>query len=523
MYWFGLIGIVSIAVFVRLAFFTGVFGSDEVTYIQSAVDIAEGRWIPYFYAGSWRYGVNLPNALSIAWFGTSEIPASLWGFLCSVGEVALVFAFAFRLWGFRAALFAAVVIALLPLHVHLAGRAMADSPLAFFVSLTFVLFWIAEQKRRSALYFAAGLAAGFVFWIKESVPIFCAVFALYALLQGKWNFKWLWMALGAALMVGANCLLFWSITGDPLHIFHVIRDKADLIHTVLVNGASSPWYYFRYLFLDIKHVWIMAYLASGGMVLWAMAWLGQRSCDKATGYVVLWAIGLLVVFSLTPLSLHPLLLITKQTNYMMIFMAPLCLLAGYGLARLPRMVAGVILSIFVSGALVLGALEQQVVRVFTSNSKASVVFAQQQVDVPVYVMTNAYRVGIYASLMQPSTTQNPLRSMGRLTADLSALQKSAQAPTSKSVAIAIVDMQTIDWGNARTIKSLKDVPDCWERVGTLQPIGFGIGQTVIENLQMLVELLPNVVADKISHSTQPLLRPLPAYVYSIPRTCNFAL
>jgi 4-amino-4-deoxy-L-arabinose transferase-like glycosyltransferase len=94
--------------------------------------------------------------------GPSEFSANQ-SFLCSFGEIIVVYLFARQLWGVRAAWLAALLLAFLPLHVHYAGRLMADSPLAFFITLSFYFFWLAEQQRRILWYVLAGVSAGLVF------------------------------------------------------------------------------------------------------------------------------------------------------------------------------------------------------------------------------------------------------------------------------------------------------------------------------------------------------------------------
>ncbi len=521
--WPGLTAIVVLAVLVRSVFFTGFFGSDEVTYTLVAVEIANGHWSVPSYIGALRYGINLPNALFMKLFGVSEFSANFWSLLASVAEVGLVYFFAHRLWGFRAGLLAGMVAALLPLHVHYGGRLMADAPLAFFITLSFVLFWIGEKRQDAAFYFAAGLAAGCVFWVKQVVLIYCAVFAIYALLFRTWNHKWLWSVFGGALMLGANCLLLWWITGDPLHVFNVIRTGAGAFVDSLSEAYTSPWFYFRYMFADIKHLWLMPYLAFGGIALWALQARGTPALDKGTAYVVLWALGLLVVFSFTPVSLHPVKLISKQVNYMLIFVAPLCMLAGYFLARFSGLALAAILAVVVAGSLLLAALEQQVIHVFTANSKASVAFAQQHREIPVYAMTNAYRAGIYTAVTQGrERRENPLRDISQIAADLNGERNAKAQPAQGPVAYAIIDLQTIAWGS-NPITSLDQVPGCWNRVETLSPTGLGFGKAVPAILQATVDRLPAALAEKLSRTTQPLLRPRPAYVYAIPANCRFSL
>lgn len=516
--WSGLGAIVLLALLLRTVFFTGFFGSDELTYTQVALDIADGRWESADYIGALRYGINLPNAFFMKLFGASEFSANLWSLLCSVGEVALVYVFAYRLWGTRAALLCSIVIALLPMHVHFGGRLLADAPLAFFITLSFLLFWIGEQRQGAAWLFGAGLAAGGVFWIKEVAVIYWVVFAIYALAHRRWNIKWLWMGLGAMLMVGLNCVLLWAITGDPLHIFNVIRIVTDkYVHVYKVE--SSPLYYFGHLFVDIKHFWIMPYLALGGAAVWAAHTLRQRAGYKSTGYVVLWALGLFSVFSFTPISFAPLTLIAKQSNYMLIFAAPFCMLAGYALARLSGLWLAAVLSVLVGGSVLLAALQQQVIHAFTANSKATVAFAQVHAGLPVYGMTNAFRAASYQRLFAARDSVAPIRSLSRLDDDLDDLQR---APTDAAgfVAYAVLDVATMGWSRSSEIRHVDDRPKCWVPVAQLEPTGFGQGRKIVAAFVGLARWAPATFGSPIRARMNALYRPAPAYGYGIPLGCT---
>jgi 4-amino-4-deoxy-L-arabinose transferase-like glycosyltransferase len=135
-----------VAVTLRAAFFTGFFGSDELIYSEAAYRIVTGEWPVSNYIGALRYGVNLPVAMFMKLFGVNELAANLWSFVASVAEVVLVFFIGRMLWGIRAGFLAGLTVALLPLHVHFAGRLMADSPLAFFMTLSCALFLLGEQQ-----------------------------------------------------------------------------------------------------------------------------------------------------------------------------------------------------------------------------------------------------------------------------------------------------------------------------------------------------------------------------------------
>jgi len=518
--WFSLVATVVLATAARLLFFTGFYGSDEATYAEVALQIANGVWRTFDYVGSLRYGANLPSAFFISVLGASELAANMWSLLCSVGEVVLVFVFARHLWGNRAAVFSAVVIALLPLHVHFGGRLMADAPLAFFITLSFFLFWIAEKRQGAVWYFATGLAAGFVFWIKEVVIVYWIAFAIFALVYRIARFEWIWIGLGAATAIGANCVLLWWITGDPLYLYNVIRSHAGKYVAFRDQIDSSPWYYFRYLFVDVRHTWLMAYAAMGGIAIWAGQAIRKRRIDSATGYVVIWSVGLLAVFSFVPISLNPLTLIAKQTNYMLIFVAPFCLLAGYFLASLPRPSMILVLVAYIGGATILAGLEQQAVRVFTANSRATLEFARSHRDMPVYAMTNGYRAGSYEDMLRQSESGKvAIKSITELFPEPDAAARET-APSGLR-GYAVVDLQTASWGIQEPIRKISDVPSCWGPATALESVPErGFGYRIAVWVFDAVSRLPAPLSARLAPPFEALVRPLPAYVYSVPARCT---
>ena len=261
--WTCLAVLVLLGTALRAAFFTGFLGTDEVIYTEAAYGVVTGEWPRSTYIGALRYGINIPVAMFMMVFGTNEIAANLWSFVTSIGEVALVYALGTMLWGLRAGFLAGLVLALLPLHVHYAGRLMADAPLTFFMTLSVLLFLRGQRSEKNLWFLAAGLAAGAVFWIKQPVIVYLAIFGLFALASRRWEARWLWMVVGVSIMFAINLLLIWAVTGDVWHLSKVARAGVDRF----VEGGTeitSPVYYLRYLFLDIRHTWLLAFLALGG-------------------------------------------------------------------------------------------------------------------------------------------------------------------------------------------------------------------------------------------------------------------
>src|SRR5262249_24993713 len=190
--WTALAAVLAGATVVRVLFFSGYFGSDDVSSSQIAVSISNVRWAVGHYLASLRYGISVPIAIFIKIFGLNEFVVVLWPLVCSVAEVGLVFGAARVLWGLKAAILSAAVIGLTPLHVNFGGQPTGDAPLALFITGSVLLFLVAEARGVASWYFLAGLAVGATFWIKESAIIYVGVFFIFALVRRTWRAQWGW-------------------------------------------------------------------------------------------------------------------------------------------------------------------------------------------------------------------------------------------------------------------------------------------------------------------------------------------
>ncbi len=523
--WVACFCVLGIALLMRTIFFTGFFGSDEVTYTSRAMEITNGNWTSSDYIGATRFGINIPAAFFLWLFGPSEVSANLWSLVCSLGEVALVFVCAYAIWNLRAAIFASLVLALLPLHVHFGGRLDADAPLAFFVTLSFVSFFFAEKKESNASYVLAGVSAGFVFWIKESVTIFAATFFFYAIIMRVFKVRWWLVIFSGFIVVSLNSLLFWILDGDPLHIFKIIFSTTQDKY-VGSNRAwiDSPGYYFRYLFLDGRHTWMAPFLTLGGIWLWFRQVRHGRQKVLDTEFVVVWAVGLFVVFTFMVISISPLKFIPKQTNYMLIFMAPFAMLAGYFLSSLKGLTLRLTVVALVLGSFVLSGLEQQAIRVFVSNTKAAVAFAQRHADVPIFGSEHNVRGAIFSGMIQgDDMLRRAIKPLSELSSAVTARlpEIKTEGNAAPLAAYVILDRETMNWGPGRV--RIDSIPPCWQVVERLDPRGFGFGERILTAIKMALEWIPGSIGEKLGTYTDSLLRPKPADVYAIPYGCRVPL
>lgn len=509
--WLYVVGILIFAGLIRAALFSRGLGTDEIVYISQAYHLLDGDFSRGIYLGAIRYGVNAFQALSIALFGNGIMGAGGLFFACSLANVLLAYWFALHLWGRGAAIWTGLTLAVLPIDVAVAGSFNPDPYLGLFIAASFVVFYLAEEQNRAILYFLAGLLTGWVFWIKEEVLIFGLVFIFLAWPGRPRRAGWLWFVLGGFGCIGADLAFFWVVYGDPFYQYSIVhKDVGGWLATQPV-GDSSPWAYPRYLFVNLYHTGLLGWLALAGGLL-----MLRRQAEPGRRFVLGWAIGLLLIFSVLPVSVAPLTFIRKQANYMEIFVLPLALLAGWFLAQQRRAVALALGGIMVASGIVLSALEQQVVRVVTVNGRAAAAFADTHAGTPVLGPLTAQRQSMVERLLQGSLDSS---SDIRPVADLRGLPLIGGS-ANDIVAYLVEDPQMQRWPDARTDGSLSDsLRRCLVAIGPLDQGDLGRGRSVVQALRDILSFLPAPYGAAALKATDPIWQVAPAQVYAVTREC----
>lgn len=501
-----------IAAVIRLVLYNGPFGSDDVTYLARAAAIANGTWESANYNGALRYGFNIPAGMLMSVFGVSHFTANLWPLLCSLGEIALVYLLAAHIWNRKAGAFAALILSCMPLHTAVATRIHADSVVCFFVTASYVLFYFAERTRRAGLYFASGIAMGLVFWTKELGVIMLIPFAAYPLLVRRFEKAWFFVIAGGLVMLGLHLALMSAIAGDPLHLFKVVTGQLNRGFIGQSTGVDSPWYYFAYLFFDVRHTWLAPLFALGAIVLFCARHQGGGERAEGTRYVVFWCVGLLLVMSFLPVSLSPLRFAMKQSNYLTVFLAPLALLAGYQIAAMSPHAGRAVLALVLAGGLFLGALNQADYRGFTSNSKAAVQFAARHPKALVVGTANNSAMSASYAALGGNANVAPILSFKEMALPPDELQRRF-GTAGKSPIYVVHDLENIDWMTA--MPSLHKPLPCWRELERLTPTGFGASKSMVEAVRQVIDFIPLGLAQRLSARLAQLIRPKPALVYRV--------
>jgi 4-amino-4-deoxy-L-arabinose transferase-like glycosyltransferase len=267
----------------------------------------------------------IAGAIGGEWYSLGQAPASsfyLWGrivaALIGAATVLVVYHIGMR-WGARHALLAAGLMAVLPLHVRYSHFVLTDTPLTFFVALTFLLSLIAHERGTLAGFAVAGAAAGLAAGTKYNggiallMPVI-ACWMTYPLAPGRVKTIVATVAASAAAF-----LLCAPYTVLDLPAF--LDSFARLAHQYRAAVvAESLWIlYFKYL---VRHAfgWPAMLLAFGGLGL------GIVRLVRGPGRVR-WMLA--VVFPL----IYYVMLTTQKivfARYLLPLVPSVCLLAAIG-------------------------------------------------------------------------------------------------------------------------------------------------------------------------------------------------
>src|SRR5207302_11246791 len=128
----------------------------------------------------------------------------------------------------------------------------------------------------------------------------------------------LWFVVGGLTSLTAHLALFWVSYGDPAYFFTSFYDYVKETYVSRDATDTSLWPYVVLLFAKIYHTGLLGWLALAGCILGF-----TKRNQPEIRFVMIWSLGLLLIFSALPISLSPLKFIAKQSNYMSIFTLPL--------------------------------------------------------------------------------------------------------------------------------------------------------------------------------------------------------
>ena len=481
--------ILAVTLVLALVFYTALRGNDETVYTRLAYELASGRWPGVADVYTARFGIFGPTALLFTLVGPAEWVANAWTIAASLGEIALVYAFARSGWGRGAAILAATLLAFAPLHVVGTGALIGDAPLALFLTMSFCAFHWGERAERGYRWYAlSGLAFGGAFWVKQQILVCGIVFVVFPLLQRRWKRGWTAALAGVALALVLYAVALHFAFGSVAAFVSAMRENVAM--NVTTQFADyAPFTYFYLLFHDYRATFLIAYVAVIGAGL-ALLPRGAAGMSPER-YVVIWGAGLILVMSFGVISLDPLRFFPKQNNYILVFLAPLALLSGFALSRLARAWSGLVMAGMVAGSLVIASADQLAERTLIANLRPAAAYVRQHGESEIYASHRFAKAIPLLTLFETGVWQPRPLSAVDFPEPLRPDAGGGCAGTGGGPArLVIVDPATMYQGWHKEFVRFDAIPPCWRTVATLRGTDPGIGSGIIRALEDVLALLP---------------------------------
>jgi len=227
----------------RLVFFTGLILYDDAYYVERAFALSLGHGSPPLNHWEARIGLLLPTALAFRLFGFTYATTVAWSFVCSLASVTAAYAFGRRLLDERAALLAALLLAVFPLDVLGATLLFPNAAQTLFVGAAVGFFLVAERSRAPVTYVLAGASFGLALLAHENSAMVLVFVPFYWLFVARPAARHAWVLLGLVPVLAIDPLMH-GLMGDPAArltaISHVktVNAGAD---DVRYSGFNLEW------------------------------------------------------------------------------------------------------------------------------------------------------------------------------------------------------------------------------------------------------------------------------------------
>lgn len=191
------------------------YNSDEAVYAGQGASIANHElkeFFPTFRAHPLLFQVMVSFGFHL---GAGDVFGRLLAAVMGIATIALVYLLGKLLYGRRAGVIAALLIALMPYHVLVSRQVLLDGPMTFYATLTLYLIARFAMTGRAAWLYAAGGAMGLTVLAKEtSILIVGAIYAFLALSPDvRTRIRDVAIALAAMIVVVAHFPLSLRLAG----------------------------------------------------------------------------------------------------------------------------------------------------------------------------------------------------------------------------------------------------------------------------------------------------------------------
>jgi len=235
-------------------------------------------------------------------------------------SVVLIFFLAKEIFNKKVALYSAIFLTLIPLHVIFSGKTLSGVYATFFILLAMLCFWKTFEKGEKkyapffGIFFALAILTRYtVLWIALMFPI-------YFLIRNKslsfLKNKYLWYSILAFFIVLIPWFLYGYFTyGNFLGAFIHGMQGASV-------GFPQPWYFFFESSFVMFSVLSLVFLVSIIFVIYK-----NKLSDKKILFLLLWFFLFLGFAMFLPY---------KETRFLLPIVPALCLLSGFFIDKIKK-------------------------------------------------------------------------------------------------------------------------------------------------------------------------------------------
>jgi len=209
--------ILLFALIIRLSFFSGITGGDDLAYLEEIHKTYTGNFEPASSHWGLRLGFILPSLLCVYLFGFNEAALALFPLVCSVAHILLIYAAARLLVNEKTALLSAFLMAFFPLDVFFATMIFLDTPLALFMGLSAFYFIKGDIEDKTAYYVLSGLFLGLAYLIKETGLYITLFFIGSIIIEKKIRLKYGVVILSFLFIFFLEFSYYYLRTGNPVY------------------------------------------------------------------------------------------------------------------------------------------------------------------------------------------------------------------------------------------------------------------------------------------------------------------
>lgn len=315
-------------VLLSLFYFTGLFGSDDLAYINGASGFGHAPY--YALLGAARYTMSVPLRVMLELSG-NEPQRAVFGFVLVFISLALIVYFLVRkIFGERDALVSSALIVVNPVLFFFAGAVLPDNMLSILFVAAVLLFahWYGcvradPDKGGWSLFFAASFAA-LCYVTKEAALAFFLPIAIYAFgvifrMPRPAAVRHLaWGLAGTAGVLLGDLLLSYLLFGDPLIRFTVAENMnvVEEAAKFMSYQGTRPVERFNYAYGQFKALWpaIPIYVAAVLLLIWRHRSFKRFVCS-ADGVICLSGLWVVVFLTFGSISLREYVGIPIQVRY----------------------------------------------------------------------------------------------------------------------------------------------------------------------------------------------------------------